>query len=221
MAIWAIGDVHGCLDKLASLWEKISPCSEDEVVLLGDLIDRGPKSKGVIEFILSKMALGYRITCLRGNHEDICIRAHENRNDPAAWNLWITNGGGFTLSSFGAVAWDSFSGVKLPSDYLRFIKSFKLIHQSGEVTFVHAGLRPGVSIENQKTNDLLWIRHEFFEHPEAFDKPVIFGHNPFSEVFINGPLVGIDTGAVYGARHKGLGKLTAYDPERKIIVQTD
>jgi len=221
MAHWAVGDVHGCLDKLSRLWEKISPKSEDEVVFLGDLIDRGPKSSGVIEFVLARMAEGHRITCLRGNHEDICINAHESRNDPAVWDLWLANGGGRTLSSYGAISWDSFSGVKIPDDHLEFIRSFKWIHMVGEAIFVHAGLRPGIKVEDQNPRDLIWIREEFFNHPEEFDIPVIFGHNPFPEVYANGTLVGIDTGAVYGGRHAGLGKLTAYNLEKKFIVQTD
>jgi serine/threonine protein phosphatase 1 len=220
MAIWAVGDVHGCLDKLRRLWDRLSPNPEEEVIFLGDLIDRGPDSKGVLDFLLRKQRSGFRIVCLLGNHEEMCLAWYRDRCDPFAWEVWMANGGRRTLASYGSDARgaDSFE-MGMTEEHLEFLSSFPLWHRSGEVTFVHAGLRPGRPLEEQDREDLLWIREDFFGRPEAFPEPVVFGHTPFFDVFRSGPLVGIDTGAVYSKLDPRYGRLTAYDPLTDQVVQ--
>ena len=216
MAVWAIGDVHGCLDKLRRLWSEIAPGTGDTVVLLGDLIDRGPDPAGVLEFVLERQGQT-RIVVLRGNHEDLCMAWLRNPT-PEAWRLWMFNGGHATLESYGASPAEP---AAIPEVHRRFLERMPLWHREGDVVFVHAGLRPGVPLEEQDPEDLLWIRDAFYGHPEAFDHPVVFGHTPFPRVFRSGPLVGIDTGAVYGGLDPRMGRLTAYEPFEDEVVQVE
>ncbi len=216
MAVWAIGDVHGCVDKLRRLWSEIAPGPGDTVVLLGDLIDRGPDPCGVLEFVLERRGQT-RLVALRGNHEDLCTAWLRNPT-PEAWRLWMFNGGHATLESYGASPADP---TAIPDVHRRFLEHMPLWHREGEVVFVHAGLRPGVPLEDQDPEDLLWIRGAFYGHPEAFDHPVVFGHTPFPRVFRAGSLVGIDTGAVYGELDPRMGRLTAYEPFEDEVVQVE
>jgi serine/threonine protein phosphatase 1 len=220
MTVWAVGDVHGCLDKLGRLWDQLSLRREDEVIFLGDLIDRGPDSKGVLDFILEKLDQGFRATCLMGNHEEMCLASHGYRGDATDSELWMSNGGWHTLASYPAkAAGDESSAFAMTEAHVEFLATFSLWHRSGTVTFVHAGLRPGRELPWQDPCDLLWIREGFFDHPEAFTDRVVFGHTPFFEVFRSGSLVGIDTGAVYQSLDPRFGKLTAYDPFGDRVVQ--
>ncbi|WP_025324460.1 metallophosphoesterase family protein [Deferrisoma camini] len=209
MAVWAIGDVHGCRELLEGLWEEISPGPGDTVVLLGDLIDRGPDPAGVLWFVRERARTG-RVVALRGNHEDLCLRWHRARSE-ADRGLWMANAGYTTLESYGFAPGDP--AAELPAEDLAFLQAMPLWHREEGVVFVHAGLRPGVPLEEQDPEDLLWIRDEFYRHPEAFRERIVFGHTPFRRVLRNGPLVGIDTGAVYG------GCLTAYEPFEERVVQ--
>lgn len=219
MTTWAIGDVHGCLDKLRALWDRVAPTPEDEVVLLGDLVDRGPDSKGVLDFVLRQRDSGFRVVCLLGNHEEMCLAWHREPHDLRAWELWSANGGRQTLASYGYTGPGPPPRTAIDPEHVEFLLGLPAWHRSRGVTFVHAGLRPGRPIEEQDRQDLLWIREEFFGRWGAFREPVIFGHTPFFEVFRKGMLVGIDTGAVYQALDARYGRLTAYDPSRDLVIQ--
>jgi len=191
---YAIGDIHGCYRALKKLISSIQPDEGDELIFLGDYIDRGPESKEVVEYLLD---LKQHMKCvfLRGNHEDMLL---EVLTKGRGMDLWLFNGASATIRSYG-----SLKGI--PEDHMDFFLTTRLYYEKGDYLFVHGGVKPGVPLEKQKPFDMIWIREEFIysENPMP-GKIVVFGHTPFPE----GPLVmkdkvGIDTGCVYG------GKLTA------------
>lgn len=200
--ILVIGDIHGMLTKFKLLLAEAKPTKDDTIVILGDVIDRGDDSKGVIDLILKLQAKGYNVITLMGNHEEMymnCLDA-ESRNLPENelndfLGPYIWNGGAATLRSFD---------FKPPSKkYMDFFISMPLYHETEDYIFVHAGLKAGVPLEKQKSEDLLWIREDFIYSKHDFGKLVIFGHTPFDKPFFKHNRLGIDTGAVF----KG-GKLT-------------
>lgn len=198
-AIYVIGDIHGCLRPLQRLLGKIEPQPGDEVVFIGDYIDRGPQSREVVEYLLG---LPYRCAFLLGNHEKMLLDflAAEDQG------LFLANGGLATLQSYGGDA------SNIPPAHIRFFRSLRPMYETGGYLFVHAGIHPMVPLDKQKVDDLVWIRQEFFQFVGRFPKPVVFGHTPLRQVLLAPDRIGIDTGCVYG------GKLTCLKlPERKII----
>jgi serine/threonine protein phosphatase 1 len=205
--IYAIGDIHGCLDKLEELMDEIRPNAEnDTLVFLGDYIDRGPDSRGVVDFTL-ELRETYRMVCLRGNHEEMFldyVLRHENRD------LYLSNGGRYTLRSYGLGTDQPVSEEDFPEEHMQFFKSLLYYYETENYIFVHAGLRPGQPLDRQHLKDLVWIREEFIFGPCESGKTVIFGHTPFHRPFIDACKIGIDTGAVFH------GTLTCLElPERK------
>ncbi|MBI4734580.1 MAG: serine/threonine protein phosphatase [candidate division NC10 bacterium] len=198
-AIYVIGDIHGCLRPLQRLLGKIEPEPGDEVVFIGDYIDRGPQSREVVEYLLG---LPYRCVFLLGNHEKMLLDFLAGDDH----GLFLVNGGVATLQSYGGDA------SNIPPAHIRFFRSLRPMYEVGGYLFVHAGIRPMVPLDKQKADDLVWIRQEFFQFVGRFPKPVVFGHTPLRQVLLAPDRIGIDTGCVYG------GKLTCLKlPERKII----
>ncbi|ACR79117.1 MULTISPECIES: metallophosphoesterase family protein [Kosmotoga] len=192
--IYAIGDIHGCLESLKKLIEKINPSRTDMLIFVGDYIDRGPNSKGVVDFLI-KLSRSRKCIFIRGNHEQMLL---DYLNGGKTRKLWHFNGMEYTINSYGGID-------KIPEKHIRFFEKTILFHETDEYVFVHAGVRPGIPLNKQKDGDLLWIRDEFIyaEWPVK-DKVVIFGHTPvLQEPLIMKDKIGIDTGCVYG------GKLTA------------
>lgn len=204
----AIGDVHGCLDKLDRLLAEIGPRpGRDRLIFLGDLIDRGPDSRGVIDRVLDLIRSGLAVTALKGNHEAMLLEAVHGQ---LGLGLWEINGGRATLSSYGLTGRPR--PEDLPAEHLSFLASQPLFLREGETIFVHAGLKPGRPLDRQEERDLLWIRKEFIYSDHDWEYKIVFGHTPFREPYVSGKLTGIDTGAVYG------GRLTALIlPEEKFI----
>lgn len=198
-AIYVIGDIHGCLRPLQRLLGRIEPQPGDEVIFIGDYIDRGPQSREVVEYLLG---LPYRCVFLLGNHEKMLLDFLAGDDQ----GLFLANGGLATLQSYGGDA------SKIPPAHIRFFRSLRPMYQASGYLFVHAGIRPMVPLEKQKVDDLVWIRQEFFQFVGRFPKPVVFGHTPLRQVLLAPDRIGIDTGCVYG------GKLTCLKlPERQII----
>jgi serine/threonine protein phosphatase 1 len=198
-AIYVIGDIHGCLRPLERLLAKIAPQPGDEVVFIGDYIDRGPQSREVVEFLLG---LPYRCVFLLGNHEKMLLDFLGGEDQ----GLFLANGGLATLQSYGGEV------ANIPPAHLRFFRNLHPMYETAGYLFVHAGIRPMVPLEKQMVDDLVWIRQEFFQFVGRFPKPVVFGHTPLRQVLLAPDRIGIDTGCVYG------GKLTCLKlPERKII----
>ncbi len=198
---YVVGDVHGMLEPLLELFRKLPLKEEDEIVFLGDYIDRGPDSKGVIEFVenLSKI---HRVVTIRGNHEDMLMNCLEG-GDCLTWEF---NGAHATIRSFG--------GADRIREKLDFFKNTVLYYEKGRYLMVHGGVRPGVPLEDQDPQDLIWIRDEFiFSQNPLPGKIVVFGHTPFESPLLMRDKIGIDTGCVYG------GHLTAIRLEDLEIFQ--
>jgi serine/threonine protein phosphatase 1 len=194
--ILAIGDVHGCRSRLEDLLGILDPRPEtDTIVFIGDYIDRGPDSRGVVEVVLGLRRRFPRVVCLMGNHERMFLDYLE---DPQSADIFLANGGAATLRSYGIRRGEAPGIDALPEEHRRFFETLVLRHETEQYIFVHAGLRPGVPLADQDPGDLLWIRGEFIWSSASFGKVVVFGHTPSREPFVDGVKIGIDTGAVYG-----------------------
>ena len=204
--IFVIGDIHGCLRKLEQLFEKIDPRpGQDQLVFLGDYVDRGEDSRGVVEYLLQLKKLYSNTVFLMGNHEKMFMDFLSGVEQ----DLFLCNGGDSTLRSYlGRMdnLWDSMKGFSdekllerlVPEDHRDFLSELSLYFETGGYIMVHAGLRYGIPLENQSPDDLVWIRGEFVFSEEDFGKRVIFGHTPFMRPLVLPNKIGIDTGAVYG-----------------------
>ena len=191
-----IGDIHGCLDMLKRLVEKIKwDPARDKLIFVGDYIDRGPDPKGVVDYILSLMAESSGIQCLIGNHEVIFLDYIKGKDR----KLFLMNGGMNTLESYAFHLVDTEDDL-LPPSHKEFFASLRYTIALDDYYVVHAGFRPKVPLEEQDPDDLVWIRDPFIYSTYDFGKRVIFGHTPFYEPLIMKNKVGIDTGAVYGNR---------------------
>jgi serine/threonine protein phosphatase 1 len=177
----------------------VAPRPGDEVVFIGDYIDRGPQSREVVEHLLG---LPYRCIFLLGNHEKMLLDYLAGTDQ----GLYLANGGQATLESYGGDPAD------IPPAHLSFFRGLQRMYETSGHLCVHAGIRPLVPLAEQSVEDLVWIRQEFFEFIGRFPKPVVFGHTPLRQVLLEPDRIGIDTGCVYG------GKLTCLTlPERRII----
>ena len=191
-----VGDVHGCLDMLKRLMGIIGWSPEaDRLIFLGDFIDRGSQSKGVVDYVLEIAKLSERVGCLMGNHERILLDFIDGKDT----NTFFLNGGVATLNSYRTDQ-QKYGGFLIPDGHLSFFRSLKLIIELEDYYVVHAGFRPGVPIANQTTEDLLWIRDSFIFSNFYFGKRGIFGHTPFAQPLVMENKIGLDTGAFYGNR---------------------
>jgi len=193
---FAIGDIHGCLDKLVKLMGRIGiNWAEDTVVFVGDYIDRGPDPKQVVDYVIELRETHERVVCLRGNHEAMFLNYLDRREE----QIFLFNGGRDTLRSYGMDPDAEDRKEKIPPKHLEFFRTLLPFYETEKYLFVHAGVRPGIPIGLQDPHDLIWIRHEFFMSDHGLDKIVVFGHTPFRrEPFVGEKMIGIDTGAVYG-----------------------
>lgn len=211
--VYAVGDIHGCLDELLSLEAMIAADAAASagphlLVYLGDYVDRGPNSAGVIEHLLAPTTSSLARFFLQGNHE---VMMRDFLTDPLGSNAWLDAGGAETLLSYGIEP--EHIGTrrlparllleKIPESHRQFIASGALTLQVNRCFFVHAGLRAGVPIVAQRESDLLWMRPADTETPADRSHVVIHGHTIVTEPEIIGNRIAIDTG-VYTS-----GRLTA------------
>jgi serine/threonine protein phosphatase 1 len=197
MDIYAVGDVHGCLDQLERLLDDVQPnLSQDVLLFVGDYIDRGPDSQGVVDYILRLRQKYSRdhVVCLKGNHEAMFLDFLQGRER----EMFLFNGGLSTLRDYWGERWDGAGELLLPPEHENFYQELKDYYETPDYIFVHGGLRPGVSLAEQQERDLLWIRGEFIGSTEDFGRVVVFGHTPFKRPLVMPNKIGIDTGAVYG-----------------------
>jgi len=192
---FVIGDVHGCLDPLLRLVERIGwRPDEDGLIFLGDYIDRGRDSKGVVDYILALKDVSPHVRGIKGNHEVMFLDYLDRRRR----DLYILNGGRITLESYGGT--DSRGDIAVPRSHMAFYRSLPFVVELEDYIIVHAGLRPGCPLREQSEEDLVWIREPFIYSPQDFGKRVLFGHTPFREPLVMENKIGLDTGAVYGNR---------------------
>lgn len=207
-----MGDVHGRLDVLAPLLRDIvvdanaaNAAERPLLVFLGDYVDRGADSKGVIDLILQMQGFERLETrVLKGNHEEALLMFLD---DPPFGPTWMQHGGAATLMSYGvqpppgqlsAEGWVSTRdqlAAALPTRHLAFYRNLDLMTQVGDYAFVHAGVRPGVPLDQQAERDLLWIRYEFLNAPGPFGAVIVHGHTPTEAPQLTPHRLGIDTGA--------------------------
>ncbi|WP_417908764.1 metallophosphoesterase [Candidatus Electronema sp. PJ] len=198
-ATCVIGDIHGCSQSLAALLPLIETRAQS-FVFLGDYIDRGPDSKGVIELLLAFRKRHPRTITLLGNHEQMLLDYLSGSDD-----TFLHSGGMTTLASYGIPPDTHPEAVQqlLPAEHLAFFNNLPLLWEDQHGIYVHAGLEPDVHLSRQVASRCLWIRDEFVRSQHRFEKIVIFGHTVFKQPLVQRNKIGIDTGAVYG------GNLTA------------
>lgn len=195
--IFAIGDIHGCFDKLQRLILEIkADPANDTLVFIGDYIDRVDGGRDVVDYILKLKKTFQNVICLRGNHESMLLRFLDGVED----DIYLANGGFATLKAYGISRSDApkVRKKKIPPDHLKFFKSLLPYYETDQFIFVHAGLIPGRELNEQSLYDMQWIRQTFIDSDDDFGKQVVFGHTHFSEPLVEDNKIGIDTGAVYG-----------------------
>jgi len=207
--LYVFGDIHGQAGMLDGILDRIAPDRKaDKLIFLGDYIDRGPEAKQVVDRLLALQRAGYNTVFLKGNHEAMLLDSYLTGRQP---EFFLRNGGEATLKSYGLEIFPP-KEARLPAAHQVFFEELKKYHTEPGYIFVHAGLRPGVPLEDQVETDLFWIRDEFFGQDHDWGATVIFGHTPFHEPFQRGEMIGIDTGTAYG------GHLTCLVlPDMKII----
>ena len=227
---YAIGDVHGRLDLLEELLGQIErdraerPARKILLVFLGDLIDRGPHSAEVLERLRTYRASGVRTVFLLGNHEEVLLRILDG--DAPLITKWRWFGGAECLSSYGVDPAqigrlgkeEALEAVRnaIPREHVEFLRSFVDTCRFGDYLFVHAGLRPGVTIEDQLQSDLRWIREPFLFDESDHGCVVVHGHTITEEVEERRNRIGIDTGAY----RTGVLTALAVEGERRWYLQT-
>jgi serine/threonine protein phosphatase 1 len=205
--VYAIGDVHGCDDRLAALHDAVAadlaarPAAHPLLIHLGDYIDRGPNSPAVLARIARPPAgaPGLRVANLIGNHEDMLLRALRGGGREEAAH-WLANGGGETLRGWG-LSWRDAPSVweqGIPPEQLGLLRGLVPVVAIGGYAFVHAGLRPGVALQAQTREDLLWIREPFLSSDGPLAAVAVHGHTPERTPSLRPHRIGIDTGAVLG-----------------------
>jgi serine/threonine protein phosphatase 1 len=204
--VYAIGDIHGCLDRLVALHEMIAediaarPTGHITLVHLGDLVDRGADSAQVVDWLINQPPVpADTIVNLMGNHEHMMLSAVVG-TDKDAPNQWLVNGGADSLLSWGisravpAAEWAS----RIPLQHLMFLRDLAISHTVGPYLFVHAGIRPGVPLDQQSRHDMMWIREPFLSSRADHGVVVVHGHTPKREPVVQPNRIAIDTGAVLG-----------------------
>lgn len=214
--LFAIGDIHGCVDELAAMMSAIAPVKGDTVVFVGDYIDRGPNSRDVLDLMNELRGAEAEYVFLKGNHEDMMLSF---LGLPGRYgDSFLFNGGAQTLLSYG-ISDDKLGDVEnvrenVPDDHVEFLKGLASSYFRPPYLFVHAGILPTRQLEEQSVEDMLWIRQDFIFHPHQLGATVVFGHTPMRAVMVDLPYkLGIDTGLVYG------GKLSCVEFVEGVLYQ--
>lgn len=226
---YAIGDVHGRLDLLKKLLGQIEqhitqlPPKETSIVMLGDLIDRGPNSNEVVEFARTFRPGFARLFVLCGNHEELLLRTLEG--DLGAFQTWIASGGVETMQSYGLDP-DRLTGFDLeasrryvadaiPASHATFLRSGADSIRFGDYLLVHAGIRPGQPLQDQAPKDLRWIRKTFLNSEADHGFLVVHGHSQATEIEVRPNRIGIDTGAY----HSGILTAAWFEDDQRGFIQ--
>ena len=206
----AIGDIHGCIKTFRALVkDELQLTSNDHLIVLGDIIDRGPDSKGVIDEIIALRERGIRVQVLQGNHEEMMINASQSNESN---DYWLRNGGQETLESFGVK-----HVSEIPISYLDFIRHTELYIETADTIFVHAGLNFSKTDPFSDYNSMKWIRKMEIDPTKIGNRPIVHGHVPAPLPLLLKARkfnINIDAGCVY-KDYPGLGNLLAYDVTNK------
>lgn len=215
--IYAIGDIHGCLEDLRALLTMIeqdlsaAPTPDPLLVFVGDYTDRGPDSPGVIDALIQLQNGPWETVCLLGNHDQMFVDYLDDPAPPASPKYhWLDEplGGDKTLVSYGVPGADpahpgathTAFRAAVPPDHSAFLRGLALYHQIGSYAFVHAGIRPDIPLGQQAKQDLIWIRQPFLTASAPHTHTIVHGHTPVREIEHHGNRINIDTGAVFGWR---------------------
>ena len=214
MAIYAVGDVHGCLDQLLALEKAIVADAHalpgrKLIIMLGDYVDRGPASAQVIDHLIAAPPAGFERICLTGNHDILMLDYLEGR---ASLGEWLPMGGGPTLRSYGidrerltqiygsARQVDEMIRSAIPSAHAAFLRSLPILVDAKRFIFVHAGIRPELRLDQQSDDDLVLIRSDFYERAHLLKRYVVHGHTPVSEAKLENKRIKVDTGVYFSGR---------------------
>lgn len=228
--LYAIGDIHGRLDlveELLSLIETDNATRGDarvQLLFLGDLVDRGPDSAAVIDLVRALKAQNPDSHILMGNHEEVFLQALSG--DLKALRFFIRIGGRETILSYGmspdeyeAASFEELQAwlaANVPAAHIAFLESLEDLVCVGDYAFVHAGVRPGVPLDQQKLADLRWIRERFLDHGGPHEKVIVHGHSIMTEPEELANRIGLDTGAYASGRLTAMG----FEGEKRWIIQT-
>lgn len=209
--VYAIGDIHGRLDLLRQLHALIladraaaAPVDRDVLVYVGDYIDRGPESRQTIDYLAGDPLPDFAVVALLGNHDQTLLAFLD---DEGVGPTWSSYGGDATLLSYGVRARPDLLGIEryrdmreqlaaaIPASHLAFLRGLALSCVAGDYAFVHAGVRPGVPLEAQRPDDLLWMREEFLSSDRDHGRVIVHGHTPSAAPVVRANRIGIDTGA--------------------------
>jgi len=206
---WVIGDVHGCIRTLRTLIEdKIQPGKHDKIIFVGDYIDRGPDSRGVISYVMELRLMGYNLVLLKGNHEDMMVRS---LHDKAVRKDWFYNGGMHTLRSFGVR-----EAGEVPEHFLEFMRALDYYHAMDDFLIVHAGLNFDIDNPFADLEGMLWIRNKFVLPDKIGNRTMVHGHTPTILAQVREAIekklkdIDLDNGCVYLGT-EGLGNLCALE----------
>ena len=230
--VWAVGDIHGRLDLLQPLVEAIvadlhdATATRKVVIFLGDYIDRGPDSRGVLRLLAGlSVVQGVEWRFLKGNHEQAMLGFLD---DPSAGPKWCDYGGDNALRSYGlrvpdlahrTEAWARVAADlrhKLTAREIAFLENLELSVTVGDYFFSHAGARPGVALDRQSPEDLMWIRQPFLDSRTPFGRVVVHGHTPALKVHADHRRIGMDTKAY----HSGVLSAVRLERDERSLLQT-
>ncbi|MFZ2996189.1 metallophosphoesterase [Sphingobium sp.] len=228
--IYAVGDIHGRLDLLDDLLDRIAadertrPVSAVSLIFLGDLIDRGPQSAQVVQRLLDLSRDHAGVRFLMGNHEEVFLKALAG--EQGALSFFLRIGGDATMLSYGVeeaqlagadpAALHALMQAHVPADHGAFIEKFEDMIVIGDYAFVHAGVSPRVPFARQSTSALRWVRDEFLNHGKALEKIVVHGHTISEDVEQAIHRVGLDTGAYASGRLTAMG----FESDARWVIQT-
>lgn len=228
---YVIGDIHGCLDLLNRLLERIeeeiavAPKMKTSIIFLGDVVDRGPSSAQVVERLRTYSNPGASAHFIMGNHEEVMLRVIAGDRD--LLGSWLRFGGRETLASYGVDAKplkklereelsERLRSV-IPDSHRTFLAGFSDSISFGDYVFVHAGIRPGVDLAEQSQSDLRWIREPFLSDESEHGFIVVHGHTITNRVDVARNRIGVDTGAY----SSGILSALAIEQSRRWLVQTN
>ena len=203
--IYAIGDVHGCLPQLERLLNAVAADRRSHdlnvhLIFLGDLVDRGPDSAGVLERVMRDLPAN-KVSFLMGNHEEVMLECYDGNAERCG--QWLQYGGLQTLESYGLSRTEIFARTqdlphlmreRIPPDHIALLRSFEDLIRVGDYVFVHAGIRPGVAFGEQPAKDVRWIRREFLDDPSDHGAVIVHGHTITDDIEVRPNRIGVDIG---------------------------